>query len=48
MALTIFVVYLSHIVKDVFRNTLPGYADTVMELACGLHNFRSYCRLEVY
>ena len=37
-----------HIVKDVFRNTLLGYADTVMELACGLHNFRSYCRLENY
>lgn len=36
------------IVKEVFRNTLPGYADIVMELACGLHNFRSYCRLEVY
>ena len=37
-----------HIVKDVFRNTLPGYADTVMELACGRHNFRSDCRLENY
>ena len=37
-----------HIVKDVFRNTRPGYADIVMELACRLHNFRSYCRLEVY
>jgi len=37
-----------HIVKDVFRNTLPGYADTVMALACGLHNFRSDCRLENY
>lgn len=37
-----------HIVKDVFRNTRPGYADTVIELACGLHNFRSHCRLESY
>lgn len=37
-----------HIVKDVFRNTAYGYADTVMELACGLHNFRSYCRLHAY
>lgn len=37
-----------HIVKDVFRNTKLGYDDMVMELACGLHNFRSHCRLEVY
>jgi hypothetical protein len=37
-----------HIVKAVFRNTKLGYDDTVMELACGLHNFRSQCRLEVY
>jgi hypothetical protein len=37
-----------HIVKAVFRNTKLGYDDTVMELACGLHNFRSHCRLEVY
>lgn len=28
------------IVKDVFRNTRKGYDDTVMELACGLHNLR--------
>ncbi|MEE4378219.1 MAG: hypothetical protein V2J55_12020 [Candidatus Competibacteraceae bacterium] len=37
-----------HIVKDVFRNTTHGYADTVIELAFGLHNFRSYCRFQVY
>jgi len=37
-----------HIVKDVFRNTTRGYADTVMELACGLHNFRSHRRLNAY
>ena len=36
------------IVKDVFRNTQEDYADTVMELACGLHNFRNHCRLEAY
>lgn len=37
-----------HIVKAVFRNTKLGYDDTVMELACGLHNFRSHCRLQAY
>jgi hypothetical protein len=37
-----------HSVKDVFRNTAHGYADTVIELACGLHNFRSYRRLHAY
>jgi hypothetical protein len=36
------------IVKAVFRNTKENYAATVIELACGLHNFRSYCRLEAY
>jgi hypothetical protein len=36
------------IVKDVFRNTLSGYDDDAIELACGLHNFRSYCRMEAY
>lgn len=36
------------IVKDRFRNTAEGYDDLVMEIACGLHNFRSYCRLESY
>lgn len=28
------------ILKDVFRNTKAHFADLVMELACGLHNFR--------
>ena len=36
------------IVKDVFRNTKEGDDDTVIDLACGLHNFRSHCRLEAY
>lgn len=34
-----------HIVKGVFRNTQDHYADQVMELACGLHNFRMNHRL---
>jgi len=29
------------IVKDVLRNTTAGFADLVMEIACGLHNFRT-------
>lgn len=36
------------IVKDVFRNTKDDYDDQVMELACGLHNFRSDHRLVCY
>lgn len=36
------------IVQDVFRNTLAGYDDKVMDLACGLHNFRSYQRRMAY
>jgi hypothetical protein len=32
------------IVKDVFRNTKDLYDDVVMEIACGLHNFRVQCR----
>ena len=36
------------IVKDVFRNTKEGYDDVVMELACGLHNYRSYSRAQSY
>jgi hypothetical protein len=32
------------IVKDVFRNTKDKFADLVMEIACGLHNFRTACR----
>lgn len=29
-----------HIVKDVFRNTKPGFTDLAMEVACALHNLR--------
>jgi hypothetical protein len=36
------------IVKDIFRNTLSGYDDEVMEIACGLHNFRSHHRQLAY
>ena len=36
------------IVKDVFRNTTPGYDDLVMEIACGLHNHRSHWRSASY
>lgn len=28
------------IVKDTLRNTKPGFADTIIEVACGLHNLR--------
>lgn len=35
------------IVKDVFRNTKEKYDDIVMEIACGLHNFRTQCRLNM-
>jgi len=33
-----------HIVKDVFRNTKVGFTDTVMEVACALHNLRVHFR----
>jgi hypothetical protein len=33
------------IVKDVFRNTRDKFADLVMEIACGLHNFRTAYRM---
>ena len=36
------------IVKDVFRNTKAGHDDDVIELACALHNFRSYHRRMAY
>jgi len=36
------------IVKDIFRNTKEAYEDMVMELACGLHNFRTEHRLLCY
>ena len=32
------------IVKDVLRLTTEGISDLVMEIACGLHNFRVRCR----
>lgn len=32
------------IVSDEFRNRKLGFVDTVMELACGLHNFRTHHR----
>ena len=34
------------IVKDLFRNTTADYNDLVVELACALHNFRSFYRLK--
>ena len=36
------------IVKDSFRNPKEAYEDRVMELACGLHNFRTEHRLLCY
>lgn len=30
----------SRILKDTFRNHIKGFDDTVMEIACGLHNLR--------
>jgi hypothetical protein len=36
------------IVKDVFRNQTLHYEDVVMEVACGLHNFRTDYRLMAY
>lgn len=32
------------IVKDVYRNTKEDYEDLVIEIACGLHNFRQSLR----
>ncbi len=32
------------IVKDILRNTCPGFDDMVMEIACDLHNFRQKLR----
>ena len=32
------------IVKDVLRLTTDGFADLVMEMACGLHHLRVSCR----
>jgi hypothetical protein len=36
------------IVKDLFRNTQQNFDDVVMELACGLHNYRSHWRHQSY
>ena len=33
-----------HIVKAVFRNTKPNFSDSVMEIACALHNLRVHFR----
>jgi DDE superfamily endonuclease len=35
------------IVHDVFRNTTAHFDDLVMEIACGLHNFRATLRYAV-
>ncbi len=32
------------IVRDIFRNTTAHFDDLVMEIACGLHNFRAMLR----
>ena len=32
------------IVKDLFRNTKPGFSDMVMQIACSLHNLRTHFR----
>lgn len=39
-------VKISRIVKETYRNLKEKYEDLVMELACGLHNFRRACRAE--
>ena len=33
-----------HVVKDVLRSTKDFFGDLVMEICCGLHNFRTECR----
>jgi hypothetical protein len=35
----------SRMVTDLFRNTKDAYDDLVMEIACGLHNFRVHYRM---
>jgi len=35
------------IVKEVFRNTKEKFDDLVMEIACGLHNFRTMARSKI-
>lgn len=34
------------IIKDILRNTTLGFEDTVMEIACALHNFRQKFRVK--
>lgn len=34
------------IVRDVFRNRRAGFVDDVLQVACGLHNFRTHCRFK--
>jgi hypothetical protein len=36
------------IVHDVFRNTKAHFDDLVMEIACGLHNFRTTLRYNTF
>lgn len=36
------------IVHDVFRNTKAHFDDLVMEIACGLHNFRAMLRYNTW
>lgn len=34
-----------HIVKDIYRNHKKGFEDLIMEISCGLHNFKLDCSL---
>lgn len=36
------------ILKDVYRNLKEGYDDLIIDIASGLHNFRSDKRLQTY
>ena len=36
------------ILKDVYRNFKTGFDDIVIDIASGLHNFRSHCRRQAY
>ena len=36
------------IVRDIFRNTMAHFDDLVMEIACGLHNFRATLRYNAF
>jgi hypothetical protein len=37
-------VKISRIVKDIYRNHKNNFEDLIMEISCGLHNFRVDCR----